>query len=216
MLAPYAWVGSYALWYMYVNIHDNFHVGLYDPMASTKHEKWDKCDIELHIVAGQCPTWFFWKRDYYTWIVINVLIAFIGKNCDVVVRTHALSLKVQGLILFVIFFSWTNEKEDTILDPLLQASCVKKRSCNYFPKVRTWKPQPSCVRKICKSCLGKVCNFFQLFIHWETFCTYYIIMCFQFSSILCNISQWKLEENCCIIWMKRWKKVVMFFDWNLK
>jgi hypothetical protein len=74
------------------------------------------------------------------------------------------------------------------------------------------------VRKICKSCLGKVCNFFQLFIHWETFCPYYIIICFQFSSILCNISQWKLEENCCIIWMKRWKKVVMFFDWilNLK
>jgi len=154
MLAPYAWVGSYALWYMYVNIHDNFHVGLYDPMASTKREKWVKCDIELHVVAG-CPTWFLKKRDYYTWIVINVLIVFIGKNCDVVVRTHALSLKVQGLILFVIFFSWTNEKEDKSLDPLLQASCVKKRSCNYFPKVRTWKPQPSCVRKICKSRLGK-------------------------------------------------------------
>ncbi len=115
-------MGSYALWSMYVNIHDNFHVGLYDTMASTKHEKWGKCDIELHVVAGQCPTW----------IVMNVLLVFIGKNCDVVVRSHALSLKVQGLILFIIFFSWTNEKEDTIFDPCPQASCVKKRSCNYF------------------------------------------------------------------------------------
>ncbi len=66
--------------------------------------------LSFKVVAGQCPTWFFLKRDYYTWIVINVLIVFIGKNCDVMVRSHALSLKVQGLILFVIFFSWTNEK----------------------------------------------------------------------------------------------------------
>jgi hypothetical protein len=53
--------------------------------------------------------------------VINVLIVFIGKNYDVVVKSHALSLKVQGLIFFVNFFSWTNEKEDTILDPFPQA-----------------------------------------------------------------------------------------------
>jgi len=198
---------------MYVNIHDNFHVGLYDTMASTKHENWVKCGIELQVVAGQCPTWFFLKRDYYTWIVINVLIVFIGKNCDVMVRSHALNLKVQSLILFVIFFSSTNEKEDTILDPLLQASRVKKRNCNYFWKWRTWKPQPSCVRKIYKSHLGKVCNFFQLFIHWETFCPYYIIICFQFSSILCNISQWKFEENCCI---KGKKRLSCFWIWKLK
>ncbi len=101
------------------NIRDNFHLGFYDTMASTKHEKWIKGDIELHVVVGTMPNMIFLKRDYYTWIVINVLIVFLGKNCDAMVRSHALSLKVQGLILFVIFFSWTNEKEDTILNPLL-------------------------------------------------------------------------------------------------
>jgi len=36
--------------------------------------------------------------------VINVLIVFVGKNCVVAVRSHALSLKVQGLIHFVNLF----------------------------------------------------------------------------------------------------------------
>jgi len=165
---------------MYVNIHDNFHVGLYDTMASTKHEKWVKCDIELHVVAGQCPTWFFLKRDYYTWIVINVLITFIGKNCDVVVISHALSLKVQGLIPFVIFFSWKNEKKDTILNPLLQASCVKKRSCNYFQKWELESPNQVVWGKSAKVPSGRFAIFFNFLFIGKHFVPIILLCVFNF------------------------------------
>ncbi len=78
------------------------------------------------------------------------------------------------------FFPWTNEKEDTTFNRFPWASCVRKRrSCNSFREWESKSPNQIVCKKCAKVAMERFVIFFQLFIHYKIFFSYYVIIIFS-------------------------------------